>query len=571
MRGARQISAQDRIRTSPNRRPRIVIPRPEVIQPRLRVHLLGGVLVRNPPGGRALLHPGLAKGEVGQVFVALGFLVGDVGGGAQVVRVVEVDELAAFAAAGSAAAAGVAGTVAGASTTANATARTGTLTTAGMVRVAAGIAPALLAAAPGVGVAAAVAAGIAFMAAGVAVDSALRPARIAAVKVFVLLAVAGDFVGALATVGHALAGEAAHAGRVGLPLSLPSPQRGEVSGRLVALSLAFAQSGGGRYRCRRGGRRRRARPIRRHILRQAGVCRAQVAGALGVVRHLAHRRARAQLGDDPAGAGIDVGRGDGPVPDREELVDVGGLAVLALLELSVAAVVVAEGGAVFGVLHLSDSVVFVPDDSSSGAVVQVLPAGLVAVFVVVEGAVADRCWGVRLGVAALPVGVGPVVAGGGFDPRATAGLGHGVLLVLVGDVVDGIKLHREVVVLHFARGGVDTLGLDQAVQVVVVEVLRALPAEFVAFRDGGAVGQAQDVAHAVIAVGQVLQAAGHFAGGSAQARLQPGQAAVGRVVAVAGGDAVAGHQVQAALEAVVVAGGGPPLLSSATGAMEADC
>ncbi len=65
------------------------------------------------------------------------------------------------------------------------------------------------------------------------------------------------------------------------------------------------------------------------------------------------------------------------------------------------------------------------------------------------------------------------------------------MLGLVLDVVDGVVFHREVIGLHFPGGGVDAVGLDQAVQVVVLEVLAALAAEFVASGDRGAVVQAQ--------------------------------------------------------------------------------
>ena len=77
----------------PNRDPRIVIPRPEVIQLRLLVQFLGGEQVRRALDVAVLLHPALAEREVLEVLVELAVEVGDVAGRAQVVGVVEVEVL----------------------------------------------------------------------------------------------------------------------------------------------------------------------------------------------------------------------------------------------------------------------------------------------------------------------------------------------------------------------------------------------------------------------------------------------------------------------------------------------
>ena len=89
-----QILTNYRIRTLPHTRPRIVVPRPVVIQPRLFVQLLAGVEIRRPLGVGMLLHPRLAEREVLDVLVQFAVLVGDEAGAAQVVRVVVPDEFA---------------------------------------------------------------------------------------------------------------------------------------------------------------------------------------------------------------------------------------------------------------------------------------------------------------------------------------------------------------------------------------------------------------------------------------------------------------------------------------------
>ena len=242
-----------------------------------------------------------------------------------------------------------------------------------------------------------------------------------------------------------------------------------------------------------------------------------------------------------------MGGGNRAVTHREELVDVGHFAVLALPEFAFARVVVAEAGAVFGVLNLSDPVVFVPHDDAPRSVVVVLPAALVAVGVVVEAAVADVGRRMRLGLASVLVGVAPVVGGGEFGSGRAAYLAHRVQLVFVGDVVDGVVGHRKLVVLHFAGGGVDAVGFHETVEVVVVAVLGALAAVFVGPGDGRSVDQAADVAHRIVTVGHVLHRVLARAAGP-----EVGEAAVVGGVGVFGFDAVADLEEDALLELVIV-------------------
>ena len=72
------------------------------------------------------------------------------------------------------------------------------------------------------------------------------------------------------------------------------------------------------------------------------------------------------------------------------LVDVGGLALGAALDDALAGVVVFVGLGVAVVRDLLNAVLFVPDDGAAGAVLDVIPAGLVAVQVIGIGAVADE-------------------------------------------------------------------------------------------------------------------------------------------------------------------------------------
>ena len=77
---ANNASNESRIRTLPNARPRVVIPCPEVIQPRLFIQFLAREEVRRSLRIAVLFHPGLAEREVLQVLVQLPLAVGDVVG-----------------------------------------------------------------------------------------------------------------------------------------------------------------------------------------------------------------------------------------------------------------------------------------------------------------------------------------------------------------------------------------------------------------------------------------------------------------------------------------------------------
>ena len=102
-----------------------------------------------------------------------------------------------------------------------------------------------------------------------------------------------------------------------------------------------------------------------------------------------------QLRDQTRAAREDVLGADLAVPHGVELVDVGGLALGPALDDAFAGVVVLVGLGVAVVRDLLDAVLFVPDDGAAGAVLDVIPAGLVAVQVIGIGAVADEGMCVR--------------------------------------------------------------------------------------------------------------------------------------------------------------------------------
>ena len=132
---------------------------------------------------------------------------------------------------------------------------------------------------------------------------------------------------------------------------------------------------------------------------------------------VAGRGAHDEVGDDAAGAGVEVLADDAAVPDDVVLVDVDGLALLGLLDRALALGIVDVAVALAVVVDLGDAVLFVPRDEAAGAVDVALPAGLVAVEVIAEAPLADMRRGVRLGAF---VGVVPVVAGALLRDRTAA-------------------------------------------------------------------------------------------------------------------------------------------------------
>ena len=104
-----------------------------------------------------------------------------------------------------------------------------------------------------------------------------------------------------------------------------------------------------------------------------------------------------QLGDKPRAACKDVLGADLAIPHGVELVDVGGLALRPALDDALARIVVFVGLGVTVVGDLLNAALFVPHDRAPRAVLDVIPAGLVAVQVVAVGAVPDERRRVRLG------------------------------------------------------------------------------------------------------------------------------------------------------------------------------
>src|SRR5258706_10091844 len=84
-----QCRRQDRIRSLPHRGTRVVMPSPEVIEPRLLIELLPRKEERRPLRITVLRDPGLPEREVFEVFVELAVSVGDVVGASQVIGVIE--------------------------------------------------------------------------------------------------------------------------------------------------------------------------------------------------------------------------------------------------------------------------------------------------------------------------------------------------------------------------------------------------------------------------------------------------------------------------------------------------
>ncbi len=88
--GTFQITIQCGIRALPDARPRIIIPRTEVVEACLLIQLLRREEIRRALGVRVFFDPGLAEGEVFQVLEDFAVEVGHIARRAKVVRVVVV-------------------------------------------------------------------------------------------------------------------------------------------------------------------------------------------------------------------------------------------------------------------------------------------------------------------------------------------------------------------------------------------------------------------------------------------------------------------------------------------------
>jgi len=121
------------------------------------------------------------------------------------------------------------------------------------------------------------------------------------------------------------------------------------------------------------------RMIEVEILLKRGV--AQRIGAGGVLFY--------ELGDDAAGAGIDVFGTVGPWSLSVELVHIDSFALGATFDDAVALVVVFVGLGLALVAHALNTVFFVPDNGPVGAVGVLGPTGLIAVGIVGIGSVTN--------------------------------------------------------------------------------------------------------------------------------------------------------------------------------------
>jgi len=128
------------------------------------------------------------------------------------------------------------------------------------------------------------------------------------------------------------------------------------------------------------------------------------------------------------------------------------------------------------------------------------------------------------------------------------GLSEHIHLGLAGDVVDGVVAHAQGEAVLLARGRVEgTAAVREAVQVVVLVAVAGGTAHLARAVVGGPVGQVGDVAHLVVAVGQI-----HERVAVALAYREVAQAAVVGIVAVAADGVVAVQHVGALAELVVV-------------------
>src|SRR5512139_3994686 len=232
-----------------------------------------------------------------------------------------------------------------------------------------------------------------------------------------------------------------------------------------------------------------------------------------------------QVGGDAAGACIEVFADDAAVTHYVILVDVDRFALLGGLDDALACGIVDVVVAVAVVVDFADAVFFIPRDVAARAVDIALPAGLVAIQVVVEGTLADVRGRMRV---RSTIAVAPVVAGALLRDDAAIRRGDLVGLRLGQDVVVGVIGQVErVVALLAGRKLVLALGMGEPVEVVVVEALVVGAAIGVGWRHGDIVVEVEDVADHVVLVVEVLEGAGAVA-----AAGQIIQTAALRIVAV---------------------------------------